>query len=77
MNGNVEKEFTAGGVTIALWNNQQQGQSGSFQNKTISIFKRYKKNGEWMTTNTLKPVDTSVLIPLLNEVFKYTSIKTH
>ena len=64
--------WKAGGLQVAIWENQSQtadGQVGSYH--TVSFERRYKdKSGEWKSTNSLRTNDLPKAIVLLNRAYE-------
>lgn len=67
------KKFSAGGVQIAIWENE--GAEGRTYN-TVSIDRRYKnKDGEWKSSSSLKLNDIPKAVLALQKAYEYIALK--
>lgn len=67
------KKFSAGGVQVAVWENE--GKNGK-QFYSVSIDRRYKdSNDQWKSTNSLKAADLPKAILALNKAYEYLTLK--
>ena len=71
--GSPVKKFSAGGVQVAVW--QNEGKEGS-SFYTVSFDKRYKdKNDEWKSSSSLKTSDLPKAILALQKAYEYMALK--
>ena len=67
------KKFSAGGIQVAVWENE--GKDGSKFN-TVSMDRSYKdKKDEWQKANTLKQNDIPKAIAALNKAYEFIVVK--
>ncbi len=67
------QKFTAGGLNVAVWENENK-QGGKYN--TISISRNYKdKNDEWKSTNSLRINDIPKAVLALNKAYEHLSLK--
>lgn len=71
------KKFSAGGIQVAVWQNEGKGRDGEITAfNSVSIDRRYKdKNDEWKSTNSLKQNDIPKAILALQKAYEYLSLK--
>lgn len=67
-----EKKYSAGTIQATIWKNQKD----NLEYHTISFTRRYKdKEGNWKDTNSLTKTDLPKAIIVLQEAFKYLTLK--
>ena len=67
------KKFSAGGVQVAVWENQ--GKEGRRFN-SVSIDRRYKdKNDKWKSTGSLKQNDIPKAVLALQRAYEYITLR--
>jgi len=70
MAGQVDKRFNSGLVKATIWKNKSK--TGDVFN-TVSLNKSYKKNGEWMNSNSFSKDDIDKAIDVLQQAREYLS----
>ncbi len=52
---NPKKRFRCGGVQVAIWENEQTANDGTFTVESVTFSRRYKENdGEWDSTSLFR-----------------------
>ena len=64
--------FTAGGVQVAIWENE--GKEGRTYN-TVSMERRYKVGDQWKSTSSLKQEDIPKAVLALQTAYEYIALK--
>lgn len=63
------KRFSDRLLNVAVWKNKVNGSDAEFH--TLSISRGYKKDGEFKSTNSLRPEDIPSVIELLKQAESY------
>ena len=63
------KRFSDRLLNVAVWKNKVNGSDAEFH--TLSISRGYKKDGEFKSTNSLRPEDIPSVIDLLKQAENY------
>ena len=68
-----EARFSAGAISVAIWNNTGTSKDGQeSQYRTFSFERRYKdKAGEWKSTNHLRMQDLPKAVLVLNKAYEH------
>lgn len=71
-----EKKFRASAVSATIWANHGKDNEGKETiYKTVSFERSYvDKDGNWQTTNSLRPSDLPKAILVLNKAYEYLSL---
>ena len=78
MSGNMPvKKFSAGGVTVSVWENEALGKDGIVNTyPSVSMDKRYKdKSGEWKSSKSMKRDDLPKAILALQKAYEFLALK--
>jgi len=67
------KKFSTGAISATVWRNQRQGRDGKvFETHSVNLQRRYaNKDGQWMTSNSLRVTDLPKAALVLEEAYKY------
>lgn len=67
------KKFSTGVISATIWRNERTTKDGKvFETHSVNLQRRYaNKNGEWMTSNSLRIADLPKAALVLEEAFKY------
>ena len=67
------KKFSTGVISATIWRNERTTKDGQvFETHSVNLQRRYaNKNGEWMTSNSLRIADLPKAALVLEEAFKY------
>lgn len=67
------KKFSTGVISATIWRNERVSKDGKvFETHSVNLQRRYaNKNGEWMTSNSLRVADLPKAALVLEEAFKY------
>ena len=70
------KKFSTGAISATIWRNERQGKDGKvFETHSVNLQRRYaNKNGEWMTSNSLRTADVPKALLVLSEAYKYLAL---
>ena len=73
-----EKKFSTGTISATVWKNsgksKKTGETVEF--RTIQVTKRYQdKEGNWNTTNSLRPDDLPKVILVTQKAYEYCLLK--
>lgn len=71
------KKFKAGGIQVAVWENQVVGRDGNKETMhNVTVERRYKdKGGNWKGTSSLRMADVPKAILALNKAYETTSLE--
>lgn len=73
---NPKKRFKCGGVTAAVWENEQTANDGTFTVKSVTFSRRYKKSdGEWDSTSSFRKNDLPKLQVVCQQAYEYLNAK--
>ena len=67
-----EKKFSTGVVSATIWKNNGVSRSGQqTEFRTITLQRRYNKEGEWKSTNSLRINDLPKAYLVLQKAYEY------
>lgn len=71
------RKFKAGGIQIAVWENQVSGRDGNEETvHNVTIERRYRdKQGNWKSTSSLRMADVPKAIIALNKAYETMSLE--
>ena len=71
-----EKKFSTGVVSATIWKNNGVSRSGQqTEFRTITLQRRYNKEGEWKSTNSLRINDLPKATLVLQKAYEYLVIR--
>ncbi len=78
MEGNQpEKRFSTGAISATIWKNsgisKKTGQTVEF--RTVTLQRRYNKDGQWQSTNSLRINDLPKAALVLQKAYEYLVLK--
>lgn len=76
--GNMpEKNFRSGGVSVAVWANEQKTDYGMQTFRSVTLTKRYhdKKTDKWLESGSLNLNEVPKAIVLLQNAYEYIILK--
>jgi|SRR3989344_6080785 len=67
-----EKKFSTGGISATIWKNNGVSRSGQqTEYRTITLQRRYNKDGEWKSTNSLRLNDLPKAALVLQKSYEH------
>lgn len=73
---NPKKRFKCGGVTAAVWENEQATNDGTFTVESVTFSRRYKKSdGEWDSTSSFRKNDLPKLQVVCQQAYEFLNAK--
>lgn len=73
---NPKKRFKCGGVTAAVWENEQATNDGTFTVESVTFSRRYRKSdGEWDSTSSFRKNDLPKLQVVCQQAYEFLNAK--
>ncbi|MEW6295499.1 MAG: hypothetical protein AB1467_04370 [Candidatus Diapherotrites archaeon] len=70
------KKFSAGGIVVSVWENSSEKNGIEKSFNTVTIDRRYKNSEEeWKSSSSLRVNDIPKAILVLQEAFRFISLK--
>ncbi len=66
-----EATFTAGAIVATIWKNQKVFNGRQTIFNTVSLERRYMKDGSWQTTTNFRTADLPKANLVLNKAYEY------
>lgn len=66
-----EKRFGSGSINVAVWKNTATKNDKISEYRTVTFQRRYNKDGEWKSTNSLRTNDLPKVTLALQKAYEY------
>jgi hypothetical protein len=74
--GKPVQKFSTGAISAAVWRNESQRDGKTQEFFTVTLERRYNKDGKWLSTKSLRVGDLPKAALVLDEAFKYLVLNT-
>ena len=70
-----EKKFEAGAIVATVWKNQGNIQGKTTEYSTVSLERRYYKDGKWLNASSMRANDLPKAALVLQKAYEYLTFK--
>ncbi len=70
-----EKKFSTGAISVAVWRNESTKDGNVQEFYTVTLDRRYNKDGKWQSTRSLRLNDLPKASLVLDEAYKWLVLK--
>ncbi len=70
-NNQPAMKFSTGAISATVWKNQGVGKDGPTEFATVTLERRYNKDGQWQSTSSLRVNDLPKASLVLQKAFEF------